>query len=331
MPKKLSSTKENDSFIVLLNTFEHILNKFKKKYKQNSKNKKKSKTKKKKFKRKNKKKIIPENLINVQINPLNNFRASENITDNNITTENIDTVKSTYKNKYSLHFGIKEYKNWTNLSNALNDTEKLNSLFKDKLNFKTKSIINKDVSKQNIETEILSFREILDKDDLLVVTFSGHGHSINFDDSIAGFIVPYEAKKKPTLSELVSMKSIIMWSNWLPAKHIVFLFDCCFSGLSQLRGVHRKSIHTLSHLLNLKCRYVINAGTGNQKVHDGDGLNSPFVTAILNSDVINDGQCSIKDLASDIVHKTSELSQFRQTPISGTLPGDQGGCAFLGL
>jgi hypothetical protein len=111
----------------------------------------------------------------------------------------------------------------------------------------------------------------------------------------------------------------------------VFLLDCCFSGLSQLRGRHRKSIYTISHLLNLKCRYVINAGNGNQKVHDGVGKHSPFVQAILDSPIINDEQCSIKDLAEDIVHKVSELSNFRQTPISGTLRGDHGGCAFLAL
>lgn len=326
MPKKLSSTKENDSFIVLLSNFQNILEILRKKYK-----KRKSKTKKVKKKKKrkiNKKKIIPESLINVQINPLNNLRGIQNEPD--IEQPKIE-IKSSYKNKYSLHFGINEYKNWSILPNALNDTIQLESLFKEKLNFKTKSITNNKVSKQNMEFEILNFKDILDKDDLLVVTFSGHGHSINFDDSIAGFLVPFEANKKPLLSELISMKSLIMWSNWLPAKHIVFIFDCCFSGLSQLRGIHRKSIHSLSHLLDLKCRYVINAGTGIQKVHDGDGLNSPFVTAILKSDVINDGQCSIKDLAADIVHKTSELSGFRQTPISGTLPGDQGGCAFLGL
>ena len=127
------------------------------------------------------------------------------------------------------------------------------------------------------------------------------------------------------------MKFLSEWSNWLAAKHVVFLLDCCFSGLSQVRGNHRKSIHSLKHLLGLKCRYVINAGTCHQVVYDGTGKHSPFVTAILNSDVINDGQCSIKNLAEDIVHNVSELSQFRQTPVSGTLNGDQGGCAFLAL
>ena len=236
-----------------------------------------------------------------------------------------------YNNKYSIHFGISNYDNWSKLPNAENDATALNDLFKKKFNFKSKLIKGVEVTKNNIEKEILSMKNILSKNDLLVVTFSGHGTSIHFDNCIGGFIVPQNASKETILSELVSMKSLSEWANWLPSIHIVFLLDCCFSGLSQLRGGHRKSIYTISHLLNLKCRYVINAGNGNQKVHDGVGKHSPFVQAILDSPVIDDEQCSIKDLAEDIVHKVSELSNFRQTPVSGTLQGDHGGCAFLAL
>jgi len=336
MPKKLSSTKENDSFIVLLNNFQIIISKLKKKLKI----KKKKKKKKRKFKgktKKNSKKIHPQKIINIEnnckINPLIEYklitRAAQN--NNDINLDINDNIKYNYNNKYSIHFGIKNYKFWSNLPNALNDVNKLQHLFENKFNFKTKTIIDEKVTKFNVEKEILNFKDITDENDLLVITFSGHGHSITFDNSISGFIVPYFAQEKPEICQLISMKSLIIWSNWIPAKHVIFIFDCCFSGLSQMRGQYRKSIHTLSHLLDLKTRFVINAGNGNQKVHDGDGFNSPFVTAILNSDVVNDGQCSIKDLAADVVHKTSELSNYRQTPISGTLPGDQGGCAFLAI
>ena len=288
-------------------------------------------------------KNIDNNINNYNIIKNNSITRARQV-DNNINNNKVDIIDKIYNiptsptsilkynNKYSLHFGISEYKHWSKLPNAENDAYALNNLFSKKFNFKSKLLKGCEVTKNSIEKEILSMKNILSKNDLLVITFSGHGTSIRFDNCIGGFIVPHNASKKSELSELVSMKSLSEWASWLPSTHIVFLLDCCFSGLSQLRGSHRKSIYTISHLLNLKCRYVINAGNGNQKVHDGAiGQHSPFVQAILDSPVINDGQCSIKDLAEDIVYKVSELSNYRQTPISGTLSGDHGGCAFLAL
>ena len=287
-------------------------------------------------------KIIPLSLAIKKMNMENNniSRGIENETESNNDDNHIlkltndhSLVKKEYlyNNKYSIHFGISEYIHWRNLKNAENDTKCLEDLFSNKFNFRTKIFLGKSVTKSSIESEIVGLSNIVEKDDLVVITFSGHGTSVTFDNAIGGFIVPYDANKSINLTELVSMKFLTEWSNWLSAKHVVFLLDCCFSGLSQVRGNHLKSIHTLKHLLNLKCRYVINAGTCNQVVYDGIGDHSPFVSSILNSEVINNGQCSIKNLAEDIVHKVSELSEYRQTPVSGSLSGDQGGCAFLAL
>ena len=57
----------------------------------------------------------------------------------------------------------------------------------------------------------------------------------------------------------------------------------------------------------MKCRYVINAGTKDQKVSDGQGSHSPFVTALLQSSVGtgDDEECDVELLKKE--HELREL------------------------
>ena len=45
----------------------------------------------------------------------------------------------------------------------------------------------------------------------------------------------------------------------------------------------------------------------------------------------NDEQCDIESLKKEIENRIAEMDGVRQTPTGGTLPGDEGGCAFLAL
>ena len=243
-----------------------------------------------------------------------------------------------YHRKVSLHVGVSAYTAWNSLNNATRDAKKLAERFRGVLKFdETRLVLDADATKDGIRSAIQELTAC-DEDDLIVITFSGHGTPLqmaNGDDE--GYLVPVDAPAPIALtnvSEFVSMAELSTWADgWLRARHVVFLLDCCFSGLMSSRGMSDGQKKRVDAHLQMKCRYVINAGTKDQEVSDGRGSHSPFVRALLQSSAGtgNDQECDIEALKKEIEVRVAEMPGVRQTPTGGTLKGDEGGCAFLAL
>ena len=243
-----------------------------------------------------------------------------------------------YHRKVSLHVGVSAYTAWNSLNNATRDAKKLAERFRGVLKFdETRLVLDADATKDGIRNAIQELTAC-DEDDLIVVTFSGHGAPLqmaNGDDQ--GYLVPVDAPTPIALANVFDFISMAELSTWadecLRARHVVFLLDCCFSGLMSSRGLSDGQKKRVDAHLQMKCRYVINAGTKDEEVSDGRGSHSPFVTALLQSSAGtgNDQECDIEALKKEIEVRVANMPGVRQTPTGGTLKGDEGGCAFLAL
>ena len=243
-----------------------------------------------------------------------------------------DKLAHKYNKKIWITFGVNDYLNWSKLNNAVNDALQISSFCK-QYNFKTKSLFNDEFNKSAIEYYFKNFLYYhTDENDLVVMSFHCHGHTMDINGEVNGFIVPYDAEKNPTPDSLISMTELSLWCKYIKSKHLLLLFDCCFSGFSVLRsGKERRfTVNTVDNLLNLNSKIAINAGTHQQMVNDGGwGENSIFTGSIMSYPGFTDGYCSVLGLYNYLLENVPKHSN--QTPTIGKLIGDQGGDIFLAL
>lgn len=245
--------------------------------------------------------------------------------------------RTKYRKKVLICFGIVDYLYWPKLKNAINDVNAFSKFAKNKLNFDIIYVYNnKNVTKSSIERIIThDLYKITDRDDLIVMSFHGHGHSINFGRFTEGFIVPYDAPFTPTPFELISMNNLSKWFKYIKANHVLVLLDCCFSGLSVLRKFPLYDNNMITNLtinkhLNARSRIIINAGTGEEPVSDGGwNNNSIFTGALIASPTFQNKIGSVIDL---YYYLLSTVPRYcNQTPSIGKMEGDMGTDIFLKL
>jgi hypothetical protein len=258
-------------------------------------------------------------------------------------------AKPKYRKKLLYSFGVNNYKYWSKLSSAVNDAIQIDLIFKNKLEFhQTKVFQNEEFNKNSLEKLIKEeLYSNVHPDDLVVITFHGHGHSISVDGKLMGFLVPPNAPRNANPSQLISTEDISNWSKYIPARHVLFIFDCCFSGLSVMRNQDeivnspknktkksnelQKFYRKLRVNLSGKSRIIINAGLGHEKIADNiGGKNSALTHYIINSALIENGSsCSVHRLFMNILTQIS--NNHEQNPCIGYLKGHEGTDIFLGL
>lgn len=114
-------------------------------------------------------------------------------------------------------------------------------------------------------------------------------------------------------------------SELIPAKHALFLLDCCFGGLA----VTRSTPPVAAGLTN-RARQAISAGTAEQAVQDGGGgEHSVFTGALLDAlrgdaDLDSDQVVTFGELFNHIGREVERKTEQRQTPLQASFPDHEG-------
>ncbi len=151
----------------------------------------------------------------------------------------------------------------------------------------------------------------------VLVYFAGHGWS---DGDGGGYIVPVKssASNDPNLtSGLVSMSEIVEWSYRSSAKHVLFVFDSCFSGLVFLtRSNLMPSTLYLADVDN-DVRQFLTSGSADEEVPAGAAFAKAFVEGIQGAaDLVPDGVIGADELGFWI--KAQVARDGHQTPQFGS-------------
>lgn len=121
-----------------------------------------------------------------------------------------------------LFIGIDRYSSpVTRLSCATNDARALSALFEDTVDGPVTVLLDADASRARILEELTALR-MSEPDDLVVVSFSGHGT----DDHL---LVPVDVDVEDLTRSCISLKALAVALDAIPGHLLVFL-DCCFSG-----------------------------------------------------------------------------------------------------
>ncbi|MEW6744251.1 MAG: SUMF1/EgtB/PvdO family nonheme iron enzyme [Planctomycetota bacterium] len=251
----------------------------------------------------------------------------------------------TYTGRHALVIGINQYRDpaFPDLGYAVTDARGIADVLNKRLGFpedRVRLIENEAATKAALEEaleEWLCNRDAIAADDLVVVFFAGHGLTRPSDgDKSRGYLVPVDGRQssagEPAWSSLVSIQRLEEVSEWIPAKHVLFILDCCFGGIAVERAVPGAPI---VGGLSTPARDVITAGDATQTVQDGGGGgHSIFTGAILEAiggaaDDDGDGTVNSGELYSYVALRLEAETMGRQTPVQGTFPGHKGGRVAL--
>ena len=245
-----------------------------------------------------------------------------------------------YRESWAVVIGINAYKNWPRLSYAVSDAKSVRDMLTRKYGFASDHIttlLDGDATRDKIIGVLgdsLADGKRIAREDRVFVFFAGHGATRKLPSGKSqGYLIPVDADAKNLQSQAISMTNFQDISDAIPAKHVFFVMDACYSGLALTRGAgpiptgDRRQF--LQEITRREAREVLTAGGADEQVADGgpDG-HSIFTWTLLQglegkADLDGDGAITATELAAYLVPSVSSLS--RQTPVFGHIPGSEGG------
>jgi helicase len=125
---------------------------------------------------------------------------------------------------HGLFMGVNRYASpaVSELRFAEADATALYALFADTLAGDTTLLLGADVTRSAIEEHFDRLARC-EEDDVVVITFSGHGSETHE-------LVTHDARIEDLDGSCVPLGRLTEWFSAIPAKHLVCILDCCFSG-----------------------------------------------------------------------------------------------------
>ncbi|MEW6747895.1 MAG: caspase family protein, partial [Planctomycetota bacterium] len=247
-------------------------------------------------------------------------------------------LERNYSGRHALVIGIDAYEDtgFQDLTYAVKDAQAVADLLVKRYAFATESvrlILNKDATKEGLERALQDWacdRTRVGKNDLLLLFFAGHGMTREGGHrGKAGFLVPVDGRShggEPVWSTLLGMDILEDVSEFIPAKHVLFIMDCCFGGI-----VAERAPLPLAAGMTNRARQVMTAGTAEQTVQDGGGGgHSVFTAALLDAlgglaDGNADEIVTFGELFNYVGQRVEHETSNKQTPIQAEFPDHGGG------
>jgi len=247
------------------------------------------------------------------------------------------TAVQPYRDSWAAIIGIDDYVNWQKLQYAAHDALGVKDLLVQKYNFKPDHIftlLNGEATRQGILSLLgdkLADPNTVQHEDRVFVFYAGHGATRKLASGRElGYIIPVDADLTNFEGSAISMTNFQDISEAIPAKHLLFVMDSCYSGLALTRGGGMApSQNYLNEISRREARQMFTAGGADQQVADnGPNGHSVFTWTLLQgldgrADLNGDGVITATELAAYVAPAVSALSH--QTPTFGNLPGTEGG------
>jgi WD40 repeat protein len=223
---------------------------------------------------------------------------------------------------HALLIGVADYKTgWPPLANVKNDLQELKAGLEPF--FETVDIVpNPTVAELRDRMSEFLLGQWNNPGERLFIYYAGHGFTA-FNQSSQdndGYITGSDTPGK-VVTKAVSFYEVDSWSRQTSARHVLMVFDSCFSGsLFQTMGpppelpLHN-NFDNVRTLLRRPMRYYITAGRQNEEV----AADSTFATLLLrglrgDADKYHEGIISAEELGIYLYHVVPNYSPRPQTP-----------------
>ena len=249
---------------------------------------------------------------------------------------------SLYSGYHALVIGCGNYRDPSlgQLKGAIRDAKEVDRALR-KLGFKTKLVLNPD--SEGLENAFYDFAggPGSDPDKAIFIFFAGHGHTLpQADGTPLGYIVPVDApnpNEKPGrfMSRAMSMSEIADVSQLIQSKHVLMVFDSCFSG-----AIFRSRDLTPSPYIREQVaepvRAFIAAGRENERVPDQSVFKTCLIQGLVDryADLNNDGFITGEELGLYLKKEVVNYTRGAQHPHFGRINNpklDKGDFVFAGV
>jgi len=181
-----------------------------------------------------------------------------------------------YNKSYAVIIGIDRYQNLPGrqLSYAVKDAEGISATLKKHFKFdRIATLYNQEATKERIMKLLTSeLPRDMGAEDAVFIFWAGHGNQDSSADGEIGYLIPYDGSADEIYKNITMTEIRDTVSKKLPAKHVFYAFDACYSGLLTTRAVDIKSRRDLAYMKEItkeRVRQVLTAGSKGQEVLDG--------------------------------------------------------------
>jgi len=241
-----------------------------------------------------------------------------------------------YSRSYALVVGVQSYQHWDRLINPIRDAHEVGEAL-ERQGFEVAYLDDPDSDQLKAGLNAFAYGPAgRDEEARVVVFFAGHGHTEKIASGQRGFIVPRDAPYPPEndmvdfMAKAVSMDDIEQLATGMLAKHVLFVFDSCFSG-TLLRGTAHPE--PITEKTTKKVRQFITSGSANEQVPDESVFKASFLNALDgDADKTGDGYVTGEELGWYLKGRVMEYTHGSQTPQYGKIQDpnlDQGDIVFV--
>ena len=239
-----------------------------------------------------------------------------------------------YNKSYAVIIGIDKYPNLPpdkQLSYAVRDAQGIEQVLRKQYKFdKIVTLYNEQATRTGIVRLLTTeLSREMGSDDSLFIFWAGHGNQESSPDGDIGYLIPYDGVLDD-ISSAVTMSEIRdTISKKIPAKHVFYAMDACYSGLLTTRAIDPKVRRDLGYLREItkeRVRQILTAGSKGQEVLDGGPKGHSVFTGRLievleaTGDFITANE--IQAILKEKVFGDAKGRGHNQTPGFGTLSGN---------
>jgi hypothetical protein len=244
------------------------------------------------------------------------------------------TYRPGYQRRVAAVIGVNDYVHWPRLSGARPDAEKVAERLRG-LGFEPVLELYDRQATRGAILELLGSKlpGVVGENDLVVIFFAGHGQTETIGDGAReqkrGYIIPADASVEGVFATAIPMHQLRALTNRLPAKHVFYAMDSCYSGLgfSRALGIVRKDADDyIDKVTSLRSVQMVTAGGEGEEVieRDGEGV---FTRSLLDAldgeaDANGDGYVTATEIGAYVAPRVTNETGARQSPQSGRLEGE---------
>ena len=244
----------------------------------------------------------------------------------------MNELSVTYNQSWALLIGIDDYESAPPLIQATRDAQGVEIVLRDRFDFPEGNLtilLNGAATRQAIWESFSRFtRSDVSPDDRLLIFFAGHGHTREGARGEIGFLVPADGRTDAP-ETLIRWDDFTKGSDLIPAKHILFVMDACYSGLIVNRSLPPGSTRFLEDVMRRRVRQVLTAGKRDQPVSDSGGsrpghsiFTSYLLDALYGAVEAPDGILLASSIMPYVCEKVAKDPNSSQTPHYGNIEGD---------
>ncbi|MDT8423064.1 MAG: SUMF1/EgtB/PvdO family nonheme iron enzyme [Desulfuromonadales bacterium] len=239
-----------------------------------------------------------------------------------------------YNKSYAVIVGIDRYKNLPadkQLSNAVRDAQGVAEVLRRNYQFdEIITLTDEQATKERIMRLLTTdLPKKMSNEDALFLFWAGHGNQQKNVDGDLGYLIPYDGSVDAIYRNITMAEIRDTISKTLPAKHVFYVMDACYSGLlatkRSLDGTTSRDLGYLREITKERVRQVLTAGSKGQEALDGGANGHSVFTGRLIEALEAAGDFvtanEIQTILKEKVYQDARARNHNQTPGFGTLYG----------